>query len=154
MARNLENSTSENFNIQEMRPRRSTEAKCDNKWSGTTTTRLNHGNHRGGHNGIHPRRGPWHQTYGPSHAHFKPKENQPMPAQIQRKPNALTSRAQAKPKPHTHVCHMSSSLFPPNSPLPWPNLLSAEQPTHVAQACLCGLSSSPSWPKTISTIWT
>ena len=34
-----------------------------------------------------------------------------------------------------------SNLLPPSSPLSWPSLLR-------------GLSSSPSWPKTISTIWT
>ncbi|XP_068338948.1 uncharacterized protein [Pyrus communis] len=31
------------------------EAKHDNKWSGTTTTRLHHGNHCGGHRGSHLR---------------------------------------------------------------------------------------------------
>ncbi|KAM1104863.1 hypothetical protein ACFX19_013393 [Malus domestica] len=92
MARNLENSASENSNIQEMGLRRSVrqnvtirEATSSPRVStmGTTVvatlvathgevhgafTTGHHGNHRGGYFGSHSWRGPWSLHHGPSHA--------------------------------------------------------------------------------------
>ena len=185
MARNLENSTSENSNIQEMGPRRSTRLNVTISGVDTTTTRLHHGNHTGGHYDNHPRRGPWHQSYDPSHVIPSPRQTglcRPNPTRAQCV--AELSPSLALTCATRRAAHSRGpSLLPPSSPLSCgPACCSRQQPTPVAQpapneqptpvaqlppaaysrqaacsrgpACSISFPSSPSRPKTISTIQT
>ena len=142
MARNLETSTNEKFQYSRDGTAAIHEAKCDNKWSGTTTMSFHHGNHRGGHHSNHrdgnhlqpptarsmaplPQPKLCHPNLHepqPKSCHSKPKVNRLVPP----KSNANLMHCRAEPKPHTHVRHTLSSLLPwpsllsPSSPLPWP----------------------------------
>ena len=107
MARNLENSTSENSNIQEMGPRRSTRLNMtisgvapSPRGSTMATTAV--------------------ATTVATHGelcHSRPTAPRPRPKPCHSKPNASPMRCRAEPKPRTHMCHT------PRSPLTWPSLL-------------------------------
>ena len=93
MARNLENSTSENYNIQEMGPRRSTRlnviicgATPPLRGSTMATTMV-------GHYDNHPWRGTWHQSYGPSLVIPSPRKTGPC------RPNPSRAQCVAKLSP-------------------------------------------------------
>ncbi|KAM1523603.1 hypothetical protein TB1_012960 [Malus domestica] len=121
------------------------EAKRDNKWSGTTTTRLHHGNHHS----AHPRRGPWHHHHGPSHATLTFKGLTPRRASLCR---LNLTRAQCVAKP-------SLSLTPTRRVARSHSPTCSHQAAHsrglacfYGPPCSCGLPSSPNWSKISSTI--
>jgi hypothetical protein len=89
-------------------------AKCDNKWSGTTTTSFHHD----GYYGSHPRRGPWCHHHGQSSAIQGSWHQGHNPSHVTPCPTCC----QVEPKPRTRVHHTLSS------PLPWPSLLLSSGP--------------------------
>ncbi|KAM2538514.1 hypothetical protein TB2_023951 [Malus domestica] len=116
------------------------DAKCDNKWSDTTTTSFHHGNHRGGSvvRSMVP-------SPRPEPCHPKLTILRPQP-----KPNTNSTCCQAEPKPRTHVHHTLRSLLSPSNPLLWPSLLPPSSPLLWPSLLQpCNLISWPSlfpWP--------
>ena len=138
MARNLENSKSENSNIQKLGPQQS-----------TTTTRLHHGNHLSGYHSSHPCRGPWHHHHGASHAIQGPRHqdnDQAMSLQAQREPNALPSLAQAS---HPRVPHAEQpTLVAQPAPTKQPTFV--VQPTPAEQLTLVALPAPAEQPTPVA----
>ena len=133
MARNLENSTSENSNIQEMGPRRSTRLKVTISGAAppprvSTTRTIVVATTVATHDEVHG---------AITKARVVPSKatTQAMLLQAQREPNALSSRAQAS---HRRVPH-AKQFTPVTQPAPvrQPTLVAqpapTEQPTAVAQ---------------------
>ncbi|KAM1433344.1 hypothetical protein ACFXTO_015779 [Malus domestica] len=117
------------------------EAKCDNKWSDTTTTSFHHRNHRGGYLGSEVHGAFTTAQAMPSKAHGIKATTEAMSLQAQRELNALPSRAQAS---HPYASHSEQSApveqptlvtqpAPAEQPIPVAQLAPTEQPTFVAQ---------------------